>query len=221
MSTINVLVASYGPRRPGGLEHLPSYRYYSNSTLGWALASNQLLEYVAEDDYDALFLDDDVTLTAGCLDGVRAHYAAADVFGLDLHAMDGTRQQGARHILDANGVPHDWVAPGPAYVAHCSTSAIYLKAAAVRALRFPIWPGMHWEDVAFCLDAWLHGLKVLAVPGLVHHAIEGGVGATKRHDDAFWPKWRMNMEAMTVWMREHDVAQALADGRIPIGAKPL
>lgn len=222
---INVLVACKDPKMPDGLEHLGVYRkdwvFWGNSEPGWANASNQLLDRATIDGGDVLFLDDDVKLTETSLDGVRQYYGHADLFGLDLHDLTGARQAGARHILSADGALHDWVQPGPAYVAHVSTSAIYLKAAAVAALRFPIWDGIHWEDVAFCLDAWLLGFKVLAVPGYVTHAIEGGVGATKRRDAHFWPKWSANMRAMAAWMEERRVLSALREGQIPLGAIPL
>jgi GT2 family glycosyltransferase len=219
---LNILVACKGERTPGGLFDLGvDWVAHYDSTPGWANAANQLLDRAAALGGDALFCDDDVTFTADSLAGVQAHYDAADLFGLDLHALDGVRQSGARHTMTTQGMIYDWVYPGPAYVAHVSTSAIYIKAAAVRALRFPVWPGVHWEDVAFCLDAWLSGFKVMAVPGLVHHAIEGGIGATKRHDPRFWERWRQNMDAMTAWMNERGVLGALADGRIPVGVRAI
>lgn len=219
---LNVLVATKDDREPGGLEHIGDTFVLHTSTLsGWSNAANALLDDAVQLGSDALFLDDDVTLTEGCLDAVQAYYDQADLFGLDLHTMSGERQQGARHILDADGVPHDWVHPGPAYVAHVSTSAIYIKHAAVAALRFPVWPGVHWEDVAFCLDAWLKGLRIMAVPGRVDHAIEGGVGTTKRHTPEFWVKWSTNMQHMTAWMSERGVPAALADGRVPVGVREI
>lgn len=220
---LNVLVACKEPKAPGGLEHLGERRVdwtvWFNDMPGWSSAANQLLAGAAVEGVDCLFLDDDVTLTPESLSGVRAYYDQADLFGLDLHDLTGARQQGARHTMTETGMIHDWVQSGPAYVAHVSTSAIYIKAAALASLRFPVWPGVHWEDVAFCLDAWLQGFRVMAVPGMVLHAIEGGIGATKRHDEHFWPRWRANMDAMAAWMNERGVVQALADGRIPVGAK--
>lgn len=217
---LNVLVSCKEPKAPDGLEFVGcEYRVLYDTRKGWAEASNALLDKAAELGGDALFLDDDTALTPGCLDAVRQHYDAADLFGLDLHDMNGDRQAGARHILDKNGGLHDWVHPGPAYVAHVSTSAIYIKASVLQeGLWFPVWPGVHWEDVAFCLDAWLRELRVMAVPGYVHHAIVGGVGATKRHDALFWERWAKNMGLFGAWVGEHGIMQALADGRVPIGA---
>lgn len=219
---LNILVACKEEKAPGGLQFAGEHRVLYDTRNGWAEASNALLDQAASRGGDALFLDDDTVLTPSSLDTVKSYYFDADLFGLDLHDMSGERQAGARHLMAADGTIHDWVQPGPAYVAHCSTSAIYIKERVLRAgVRFPIWPGLHWEDVAFCLDAWLLGFKVLAVPGYVHHAIVGGVGATKRHDADFWPRWAKNMKCMGAWMGNKGVMQALADGRVPVGAREL
>lgn len=223
---LNVLVACKETKAPEGLTHLGvflmDWRIIYSSVPGWANAANALLDAAALQDGDALFLDDDVSLTEGCLEHVQAHYDQADIFGLDLHDMSGARQAGARHVLSNDGLLSDWNSPGPAYVAHVSTSAIYLKEDFIRSgVRFPVWDGMHWEDVAFCLDAWLQGFKVMAIPGYVHHAIVGGVGSTKRHDPDFWARWARNRQAFGEWMGERGVMQAMADGRVPCGAREL
>jgi GT2 family glycosyltransferase len=221
---LNILVACKEQKVPGGLEFARADEQHVlyDTNASWGVASNNLLAQAAELGGDALFLDDDVTLTAGCLDHVFSYYDHADVFGLDLHDMTGARQAGARHVLTNDGGMVDWVQPGPAYVAHCSTSAIYIKQDVLRAnVRFPIWDGIHWEDVVFCLDAWLHGFKVLAVLGYVHHNIVGGAGATKRHAPEFWEKWAKNRQYFGAWCGERRLMQALADGRVPIGARSL
>lgn len=194
---ITVLVSSKNRAAPLGLEHLHgNYRLIMDDTPGWAVSANRLLDRAVIYGDDALFLDDDTTLTAESLCGVEMYRTHADVFGLDLHTMDGERQAGARHIFTEQGDLIEWIDSGPAYVAHVSTSAIYLTAKALASgVRFPIWPGIHWEDVALCLDYWRNGLKVLAVPGRVNHAISGGVGMTKRHDPMFWARWMQNKAA--------------------------
>lgn len=212
---LTVLCTSKHRTPPGGLEHLGGdYRLIVDDTPGWSASSNHLLDRALIYGDDALFLDDDVTLTADSLEGVRAYRDHADAFGLDLHTMTGQRQPGARHIFDAaTGEFIEWNEPGPAYVAHCSTSAIYLSAKAIASgVRFPIWPGVHWEDVAYCLDLWRAGLRVLAVPGVAWHAIEGGVGQTKRHDAMFWARWHQNRTLF---------AEAYRDVREPRGAVAL
>ena len=223
---LTVLVACKAPpmnskqaSKPGGLAHLGAHnrdwRIAYDATPGWSNAANALLDYAAAKGHDALFLDDDVTLTTDSLAGVRQYYGHADIFGLDLHAQGGARQVGARHTWDGQTL-HDWVEGAPAYVAHVSTSAVYIKHAVLAAgVRFPVWDGVHWEDVAFCFDCWLHGFRVLAAPGLVHHAIEGGVGATKRHDPTFWEKWTANKAAFQVWCAERDL------GMVPREAVPV
>lgn len=207
---LEVLVACKEARAPGGLEHLGEkgrdWRISFCCIPGWSIGTNALLDLAAASGNDALFLDDDVTLTADSLAGVHEYYGQADIFGLDLHALDGARQVGARHTWDGQTI-HDWVEPGPAYVAHVSTSAVYIKHSVLAAgVRFPVWEGIHWEDVAFCFDAWARGFRVLAVPGLVHHAIEGGAGATKRHDPAFWERWGANKAAFQAWCAERDLS---------------
>ena len=212
---LNVLVACKELKTPGGLmEHVPEHRALYNSLPDWAMASNALLDCAAAFGGDALFLDDDVTLTAWCLDHIFLRYTDADLFGLDLHVLStGERQAGARHTWDGAAI-QDWTHPGSAYVAHVSTSAIYIKAAAIQAgLRFPLWPGVHWEDVAFCFEAWRLGFRVMAVPGLVLHDIEGGVGATKRHTPEFWTKWHANKAAFQGWCAERDLSAVPREAR--------
>jgi GT2 family glycosyltransferase len=210
---LTILVACKEPRTPGGLECLNiPYRVLYNSATPWGAAANQLLDYASAEGGDALFLDDDVTLTEGCLEGVYTHYDKADIFGLDLHVLStGERQAGARHLGDMS----EWVHAGPAYVAHVSTSAVYIKSTALASLRFPEWDGIHWEDVAFCFEAWRLGLKVLAVPGLVYHDIQAGAGSTKRHDPAFWAKWGANRAAFEAWCQERDLSA------VPKGAEEV
>ena len=218
----NILVACKEKKAPGGLEHAGVHRVLYDTSVPWSVAANALLDAGAALGGDALFLDDDVTLTETSLDGVRQWYDRADIFGLDLHDLSGQRQAGARHILDEHGALHDWMQAGPAYVAHVSTSAVYLKASVLQSsVRFPVWPGIHWEDVAFCLDAWLQGFRVLAVPGYVHHAIEGGAGSTKRYDARFWERWALNRQHFSGWCVEREVVGALVEGRIPMGAREL
>lgn len=208
-----VLVASKDGREPGGLEHLGEHRLLLDTSAGWGAAANALLKQAAAAGSDALFCDDDVVFTPTSLDGVRAHYDAADIFGLDLHTLDGIRQAGARHTWDGQQIS-DWVEAGPAYVAHVTASAMYLKASAL-ALRFPSWPGLYYEDVALCFDAWIKGLKVLAVPGVVRHDIENGSGATKRHTPEFWAKFEKNRSRFFSWCEKHDLSKVPQDAQPP------
>ena len=219
---LHILVATArADARPGGLGHLPPHRVIVDTTAGWSRAANALLDTAAGLGGDALFCDDDVTFRPESLEGVRAHWGAAEAYGLDLHDAGGHRQAGARHTL-AGGLLADWVHAGPAYVPHVSTSAVYLTERAIRSgVRFPDWPGVHWEDVAYMLGLWLAGCRVLAVPGRVDHAIVGGIGATKRHTPEFWARWTANQAAFRAWCQAQDVGAALVDGRIPAAAQPV
>lgn len=220
---LNILVASKEPKEPGGLEYLPPHRVIYSHAVPWGRAANDLIEQAAQLGGDAIFCDDDVTFQKESLFHLNTRlgqsfgghfgktlYELGDAFGFDLHDTSNTRQAGARHILADDGSIPEWVHPGPAYVAHCSTSAIYLKQSALRSgARFPEWPGIHWEDVAYCMDLWAHGCKVMAVPGLVLHDIVGGVGATKRHSPEFWQKWQHNQAAFRQWCAEHDLSKVV------------
>ena len=209
---LTILVASKTFALPRHLHLIGEHVVHHSTAVPWGKAVNDLLDIAAAHGRDALLLDDDVTLTAESLAGVTAHYDQADIFGLDLHVLStGERQAGARHLRDMT----EWVHPGPAYVAHVSTSAVYIKATALAALRFPEWDGIHWEDVAYCFEAWRLGLRVLAVPGLVHHDIQAGAGATKRTDPAFWQRWATNRRAFESWCAERDLSS------VPREAQPL
>lgn len=204
MTTLTILVASRDAKPPGGLHYLPPHRVVYSAMEPWGAAANELLDVAAARGGDALFCDDDVTFTPDSLAHIDP--TQADAFGLDLHTLDGQRQIGARHIWEGAYGLRDWVAPGPAYVAHVSTSAIYLTARAIQsAARFPEWPGLHFEDVAYCFDLWRHGCRILAVPGRVDHNLSGGAGATKRHDPLFWTRWQQNLALFRQWCEITDL----------------
>lgn len=212
---LDILCVTTGQRAPQGLEHVPwEYRYLTDSSPGWGQAANALLDQASAAGHDALFLDDDVILTADTFSALADYRDKAEMFGFDLHDLSEQRQVGARHVRNDAGAIEDWVRPGPAYVAHVSTSACYIAHRVLAAgVRFPIWPGLHWEDVAFCFDVWAHGFRVLAIPGRVDHDIAGGVGATKRHDPAFWARWHRNTAEFGAWCRARDLS------RVPVGER--
>ena len=220
---ITVLCASKAGTPPRHLDNLGPHTLITSTTAGWGRASNELLDQAAALDWDVVFADDDTAFTEQSMAGVNAYYDQADVFGFDLHIPNRGRQGGARHILSATGHMDEWNAPGPAYVAHCSTSAIYLKAAVVKAVRFPEWDdGVHCEDVVFTVRAWLAGFRVMAVPGLVWHNLTmAGVGQTKVHDPLLWERRGLNGQRLDEYLHSEEVLAALADGRVPVGAVEL
>jgi hypothetical protein len=217
---INVLVATIdADRRPGGLQHLPEHRLLVDSRKGWADAANALLDQAAERGGDALFLDDDVTLYPSTLALLNHYYDRAAVFGFTLVSGGGVASAGL--VANASGglTPPSDIRDilAPAYVAHVTTSAIYIKADVVRAgVRFPVWPGAHHEDVAFTYDCWLRGFNVAYLPGLVEHPLtQHGAGGTKSADPAFNDKRATNAHHLSVWIQQRGVLEAIAAGRIP------
>ena len=217
---IDILVATIDEtRRPGGLEHAPAHTVALDTRAPWAAAANALLDGAAERGHDALFLDDDVILHAASLALLPAYYDKADVFGFTLMSGGGVASAGLVANGSAGLTPPESIRDilTPAYVAHVTTSAIYIKASVLRAgVRFPIWPGAHHEDVAFTYACWLAGFKVAYLPGVIDHPLTPhGAGATKSSDPEFNPKRRINAEHLAVWVEQAGVLSAIQAGRIP------
>ncbi|MGE0289048.1 MAG: glycosyltransferase family 2 protein [Bradyrhizobium sp.] len=122
--------------------------------------------------------------------------------------------------LSPVGMPYIWQ---PFRCAHVTASCMWLSERAVQQVRFPVWPGQHHEDVAFTLDAWLKGLTVAYVPGLVFHHMDmqQKAGATKSTDPAFAADRAVNAHYLQEWIKDHDIAGALRRGVIPMGAESL
>lgn len=227
---LNILVACKEPTTPGGLDRLPGefphdWRVIYNSSPGWAVASNELLDYASAEGGDALFLDDDAILTEGTLARLPTLYDKAEVFGFTLVDEQG-HITSAAHELHPTGqiFPRSAAMAGtPAYVAHVTTSAIYLKESVLRAgVRFPVWPGIHKEDIAFTLACWLAGQRVLYVPGKVIHPLgDAHVGRTKAQEEGLAEKLAQNDACLTSWMIEQKVMEAARAGQIPFGSRKL
>jgi len=217
---LNVVVACKEPKTPAGLEYIPwPYRLELDSRPGWALASNVLLDRAAVLGGDVLFLDDDAILTPDTFGPMRELYDRADVFGFRLTAEDGAPVSFG-YELHTNGLllpRRD--ANVAAYCAHVTTSAIYLKQSVVRAgVRFPVWPGIHSEDVAFTFDCWLAGFSVLYTPGTIIHPLHEGVGRTKKADADLSNRLAVNAMHLQLWMRDRGVMEAARRGIIPFGS---
>jgi GT2 family glycosyltransferase len=217
---ISILVATKTGALPGGLQHAPPHALISSTVLGWADAANHLLDVAAEIGDDALFIDDDATLTETTFARLAEYRDAADVFGFTLCDADG-RPNSAGHVAVPGGwlLPRDRALAGtPCYIAHVSASCMYIGANVLRAgVRFPVWPGEHSEDVAFTYDVWLHGFKVAYIPGVVIHPLHAGTGATKALIPDLTARQAENAALLRAWMDARGVAAALADGRIPRG----
>lgn len=217
--TLSVLVATIRDARPQGLEHLHPHTLRVDGRPGWAASANALLDEAAAAGEAAIFCDDDVTFTAEAWPAVERFRDHADVLGFRVCVPGRGDASGAQHVFDADGRMFDRpTVDRPCYVGHVTTTACYLSPRAVQALRFPVWPGVHSEDVAFCLDAWLQGLRVAYVGGLVWHDMTGhGIGQTKVHTPDLGPKLMANSAALQAWMVTRGVHAALRDGRVPVG----
>ena len=228
---IDILVATIDETRvPGGLEHIGQpARLLVDTRKGWADASNALLDQA---EHDALFLDDDATLTPTTLSLLEQYYDKADVFGFTLIRPQGGWNDGWQVASAGMGTDREGrLSHGsdvrdvmtPSYVAHVTTSAIYIKHEVIRAgVRFPVWPGAHHEDVVFTFDVWLHGFKVAYLPGLVEHPLTGaGAGVTKSGQAGFAEQRTVNARHLEAWTREKNIIGAIAAGRIPLGRRPI
>ena len=225
MSETLVLLATApgNTRRPAGLDSLGPLRWVVDTRPGWSEAANALLDEAARLGHGALFLDDDITWTPDATRALRANQDRADMLGFDLYLPQGHKQFDVHHVLTPQGTLHGVNPPIPAYVAHVSTSCCYLSAKLVRdhAVRFPVWHGTHYEDVAYALTAWLHGYTVAYVGGVVMHHMAGPAGATKGADPATFQKQAINQHAFGAWCVEQGIRRAVEDGRIPVGMRPL
>lgn len=223
---LNILVATKDGTVPTGLEHLAQpYHLMVSTATGWASAANDLLDDAAELGGDALFLDDDAILTETTLARLPALYDKAEVFGFTLVDEDGHITSAAHELYPTGQIwPRSAAMAGtPAYVAHVTTSAIYLKGSVLRSgVRFPIWPGVHKEDVAFTFACWLAGQRVMYIPGkVIHPLMDSHVGRTKAQEQGLAEKLELNNVALTQWMIDNKIMEAARAGRIPFGSRKL
>lgn len=217
-----VLCATLGHRTPQGLQHIPNPMAYISSTMpGWARASNHLLDVADRDGCDALFVDDDIAILPETFAEMETWLPLADVIGFRL--TKGGRTVSAGHVLYDDGMLLPNSHPDePAYIAHVTASAMYVKHRVLRAgVRFPEWPGVHSEDVAFTHDVWMHGFQVLYWPSQVEHALHAsGIGATKAHEPDLGDKLATNSRALHEWCAARDMERVLRGRQALIGAAP-
>lgn len=216
---LDILCATLG-REPLGLEHVPQpARLLTDSRKGWANASNALLDQACEAGHDALFLDDDVEILPDTFRDWARWKDSADVFGWRLKTRAG-RAISFGHVLMPNGwlIPN-YDATNAAYVAHVTASVLYIKHAVLAAgVRFPVWPGVHAEDVAFTYDCWLKGFRVAYLPyDAIHDVSENGVGQTKTHDEQLQQRLGQNQRLLAEWVASNGVLAAGEAGRMPLG----
>lgn len=215
---VDVLVATKDGKDPAGLEHFPCQcRLLTESRPGWAHAANALLDYAAATGHDALFVDDDVTILPETFEQFGRYYPLADVFGFRLRNPSGQEQVGWG-LQKPNPYPDR-----ACYLAHVTASLLYIRAEVLRAgVRFPVWPGLHFEDIQFTYDCWAHGFAVAYLPLPALHDLgptEGGhmLGATKRHEPDIARRRAVNHRCLDQWAIKHNLRRMAEDGRIPFG----
>lgn len=217
---MDVLVASKDGKLPAGLEHVPwKTRVLVDSRPGWTAAANALLDQAAVAGHDALFVDDDVTILPETFRGFDRYYPLADVFGFRLRSSPGLADQCGWGLQRPNPDPDR-----ACYLAHVTASLMYVRAHVLTrgGVRFPEWPGLHYEDIQFTNNCWLNDFPVAYLPFPALHDLapgaDGGmIGATKRNESNLAERRELNHQCLDQWAREQDLRKAADDGRIPFG----
>lgn len=231
-----LLVASLGEEGPKGTHYLPGLTCVVRSRqVPWHRAANDLLDRFAQDKSlgdGAFFADDDVEILPTTMDLWEKYRGKADMIGFGLLGpyweSGGYWVQSSGHMLTIDwglklepldNNPHALFLP--VYLAHAGTCLCWLSRDLVEAgVRFPAWEGIHFEDVAFCLEAWLSGFRVMRLPTFAyHHGHKSGAGRTKGSDPQFAAKRLANYRRLEAWMKEREVRRACMEGRIPIGVR--
>jgi len=182
---VNVLMPTLGrlgTRAEDALrEHAPfDVNLIQSGVPGWSAAINDCLAQ-RERGEDCLIIDDDVFVGPETFNPLWDHYADADVFGFLLRYPTGEIQHDGGYVTPDMVAGHirDGREGEPSFVRYVTASLCYVKADVFERIpRLVQWPGVQWEDVALCVDAWAQGFKVMYLPGEAVHEET----ATKRFD---------------------------------------
>lgn len=218
-------VASKHNDVPAGLS-VPDTQVLIETCAPWGVAANNLLDrFIGETTAEwLLFADDDIEVCDITFAGLDKMKDRADIWGFCLCYPNGNVQS-AGHIYlspDApltplNSYPHRLL--WPSYVAHVTASCFLLNRRVIKGgLRFPLWPGQHYEDVLFTLYAWMCGYKVAYWPGPCIHDCDSGVGRTKGQEADFEERRKVNHGLLMEWQEQVGLKAALQNGVVPLGA---
>lgn len=221
--TVNVLMPTLGKKGTKTVDSLRAHAPFDLNIItsdvpGWANAINDCLSrrIVGE---DCLIIDDDIEILPETFADFDEYKQYGDVFGFKLMYPGGTAvQHDGGYLTTDGGSGHLFRNSDMAsYVGYVTASLCYIKAHVFEnVLAMNVWPGLQWEDVAFCVDAWEKGFRVVYVPNPAIHEETG----TKRDEVNFWGKFRINALIFQVQYgrRSSDIAKRFGpSGRIPLG----
>lgn len=224
---IDVLIATAGHRDPIGLHHIHlPYEVHKCTLPGWSAAANKLLDEAAARGRDAIFIDDDIELLPNTFEYLEDYLPYADLFGFNMMSPKGVHLQGGAvfHVdkttFSMSLAPRHSV---PCHIPHVTASLMYIKNPLLKSkVRFPIWPGLQHEDIAYTLNAWLSGFKVAVLPSdAIHHVDSLHHGATKGKEPFFEQRATHNLNIVNAWFKKNDIHQHMLDGDIPAKAIPI
>jgi O-antigen biosynthesis protein len=204
MNIVDVVIPSlqrpHAFRAIESLRHIPFGIRLHLVTAGksWPEAINLGLK---ESTGDVILMDDDVVLNADTFSTVEKYYNDADIFGFKLLFPDGAIQHAGGFIRGSQighlGFREPADSPEfmvPRYVAHATTSLIYIKRHVLKKLggMAENYPGMQFEDVDFNIRAIKAGFRILNLPQSAVHE----QSASKQHLPDFQRKMAWNYKSL-------------------------
>lgn len=224
MKNVDVLMPTLGKKGDKTVKSLAAnftgfnFDVFHSSVYGWSRAINEMLTKFHHPERDVLIIDDDVEVLPDTFKGFDDYYELADVFGFKLLYPDGTLQHGGGFVNAAAQTGHLTTnVDQPSYVQYVTASLCYIKADVIKEIKaLQVWPGVQYEDVALCMEAWLAGFKVMYLPMAAIHEETG----TKRFEADLQTKLSINAYEFKRKYREAATQLSFLfgnDRRLPIG----